>query len=394
MEKNNLLQRYLRLIEIARDLASTLDIDSLLNRIVMVATELSVAETASIMLCDESNQQLYFQTTSNPAHNALLRGKVVPIDGSLAGWVVMHRQPVNVSDASEDQRHYLGIDQAINYQTRSLIGVPLITKSKMIGVLEVVNKREGEFTDEDMEVLTALGAHAAVAIENTRLFQQSDLIADLIHELRTPLASLSAAAFLMQRVEMSTNQRNELAQILSSETQRLNELTSAFLDLARLESGRVVFKMEFFALQPLLEESADVMKGKVIENRINLKIQPPEPMPLIQADREKIKQVLLNLISNSIKYNHPDGHVDISAQCDEQWAILRVADDGIGIPPEALPFLFTKFYRVAGTESMVGGSGLGLSICKRIIESHHGQIKAFSQPGKGSTFTVYLPLHQ
>jgi signal transduction histidine kinase len=393
MPVTQLFQRYLRLIEIARDLASTLDIDSLLARIVAVATELSKAEAASILLYDETSQQLYFKTATNIDQNASMRGMSVPVEGSLAGWVIKHRLPVNVHDVSKDQRHFEGIDQAIQFFTSSLVGIPLISKNNVIGVLEVVNKLEGDFTTEDIEVLTALGAQAAIAIENTRLFQQSDLIAELVHELRTPLASLAAVAFLMQRPEMGTAQRTELAHTLYAETQRLNELTSAFLDLARLESGRASYNMELFNIQPLLEEVVEIMSSKAQENRISLSISLMSDRCPIQADRDKLKQVLLNLISNGIKYNHSGGSITLSASKEEKMIAIAVSDTGIGIPPEALPYLFQKFYLVKCVEAVASGSGLGLLICKRVIESHHGYIEVASQKNQGSTFTVHLPLH-
>ena len=394
MSPSDLLHRYLRLTEIARDLTSTINIDVLLSRIVAVAAEISLAEEGTILLYDETCQQLFFQTATNISQRPEMQGMAVPIEGSLAGWVFSHRQAVNVSDARKDIRHYEGIDQAIQFSTDALVGIPMITKGKVIGVLEAVNKIDGDFNSEDIELLTALAAHAAVAIENARLFHQSDLIAEMVHELRTPLASLSAAAYLLERTQISAVQRTDLAKIIYSETQRLNEMSTAFLDLARLESGRAIFKLELFDVPPLLKEALDIMESRAQESQIKLVIDPHPLLPTIQADRNKLKQVLLNLLSNAIKYNRPEGSVNLAANATDSEITIAVRDTGVGIPPEAMPHLFEKFYRVKCNESEVNGTGLGLSICQRIITSHHGRIEVTSQPGEGSTFTVYLPVKQ
>ncbi len=132
-------------------------------------------------------RELYFQAATNP--DPMMRGMVIPMD-SIAGWIVIHREPVRISDVRKDSRYFKNVAQTLSFQTKSLMGVPLITKEKVVGVLEVLNKSNGDFTETDEDMLTVLGAQAAVAIENTRLFQQSDLIAEFVHELRTPLASL------------------------------------------------------------------------------------------------------------------------------------------------------------------------------------------------------------
>ena len=394
MSPSDLLHRYLRLTEIARDLTSTINIDVLLSRIVAVAAEISLAEEGTILLYDETCQQLFFQTATNISQRPEMQGMAVPIEGSLAGWVFSHRQAVNVSDARKDIRHYEGIDQAIQFSTDALVGIPMITKGKVIGVLEVVNKIDGDFNSEDIELLTALAAHAAVAIESARLFHQSDLIAEMVHELRTPLASLSAAAYLLERTQISAVQRTDLAKIIYSETQRLNEMSTAFLDLARLESGRAIFKLELFDVPPLLKEALDIMESRAQESQIKLAIDPHPLLPTIQADRNKLKQVLLNLLSNAIKYNRPGGSVNLAANATDSEITIAVRDTGVGIPPEAMPHLFEKFYRVKCNESEVSGTGLGLSICQRIIASHHGRIEVTIQSCDGSTFTVYLPVKQ
>src|SRR4030042_6086058 len=181
-----------------------------------------------------------------------MRALIVPLDKSIAGWIVTNRKPARIDEAHKDERHFGEVEQTIGYSTKSLLGIPLITKNKVVGVLEVLNKKRGRFTDPDESMLTVLGATAAVAIENARLFQQSDLIAQFVHELRTPLASLSTAPYLLHRPEMSREQHDQIVKKIHNETLRLNSMASSFLDLARLESGRVQYHKTQFNISDLL----------------------------------------------------------------------------------------------------------------------------------------------
>ncbi len=388
-EDSQRLQDYRRLIEIARDLASTLDLDTLLKRIVHAAADLTGAEAASILLYDESARRLHFQVATN-MDEPTMRGLLVPMD-SIAGWIVLNRKPVCVANVHQDPRYFGLIEETTGFATRSLMGAPLIAKDRVIGVLEVLNKRDGEFHEADEDLLTVLCAQAAVAIENARLFQQSDLITEFVHELRTPLSSINMAAYLLLRPEISLEQREQMVRNIYDETQRLHALASAFLDLARLESGRVQFHVTRFELSPLLEECCRTVQTLAQANDIHLIADLPVDFPAVEADRDKFKQVMLNLLSNAVKYNRPSGKVILTAGLDEQFWNVQVADTGIGIPPEAMSRLFQKFYRVRGSEEVALGTGLGLAICQRIVSGHGGRIEVYSQPGQGTTFTVYMP---
>jgi len=319
---------------------------------------------------------------------------LIPLEKSIAGWIVTNRQSVRIDDAHNDSRHFSEVEQSIGYETRSLLGIPLVTKNKVVGVLEVVNKKRGKFTDPDESMLTVLGAQAAVAIENARLFQQSDLIQEFVHELRTPLASLSTATYLLLRPEMSREQRDQIVNNIHNETLRLNSLASSFLDLARLESGRVQFRKTRFSAADLMYEVRDVMMTKAQETNIQIRVDVPNDMPLMEADRDKIKQVLLNLISNAIKYNRPNGSVIVTGNFTDTELSMTVQDTGIGIPEESIPHLFEKFYRVGEHEGKATGTGLGLSICKQIIQGHNGRIEVKSKIGVGTSFGVHIPRMQ
>ncbi len=391
LDQTTLLERYQRLAEISRDLASTLDLNALLDRIVHAAADLSDAEAASILLYDGNKQELYFESATNLAE-PIMRGLVVPVEGSIAGWIVYHRKPLIISDTQKDPRHFGNIAKLTNVTTNSMLAVPLIAKDKVVGVLEAINKRHDQFNGEDQDVLMALSAQAAVAIENARLFHQSDLIAEMVHELRTPLASLNTATHLLTREDVPLENRRRISDLIYTETKRLTDMTSAFLDLARLESGRTRFNPKEIDAHILLEECIGVMRDKANESNLTLELNLPDDLPPLKVDRDKIKQVLINLLSNAIKYNRSGGRISVSARVEQSAMVFSVSDTGYGIKPEDLAHLFEKFYRVRSTENIARGTGLGLAISKRIIEVHGGNIHVESEVGVGTSFHVYLPL--
>ena len=385
-----LFEKYQLLVEITCELSSTHNLDELLKRIVHAAADLSGVEAASILLYDENRNQLHFQSSTN-LDTPLMRGLIVPVEGSLAGEIVRTRKPLIVNNTDDDPRHFDLVGKVAKFDTRSLLGVPMITKQKVVGVLEAVNKLEGNFTEEDLAILNALGSQAGVAIQNVQLYQQSDLISEMVHELRTPLQSLSTAAHLIARPDISDKQQQKIIETIQSETNRLTNMTSTFLDVALLESGRHQFKIKKIEIGELLEEVAELTRSSMEDKGIRLEMKIETPMPRVYGDTDKLKQVIFNLLSNATKYNQPGGINTINAYSTDTEVIFSVRDTGIGIERQHLPSLFTKFYRVPGADRWAKGTGLGLSISKKIVDAHGGTISVDSEAGKGTLFTVKLP---
>ena len=383
-----------RLIELSRSLNSTLSLRPLLHQIVMAAQELTETEACSIMLLDRKSGQLYFEEATNLPG---LRSIVVPMEGSVAGWVVQTGEHVVVADARQDPRFYRKADEQSTFVTRSILAVPLRTRGNVIGVLEAVNKIDGgaAFTEEDVELLTVLGDQAAVAVQNALLFQQSDLIAEIVHEMRTPLTSIIAYAELIQRPEATSPQRSQFADIIRREAGRINEITKNFLDLARLESGRASLARDPVCLSTVAHMAVNVVRPQADARQIGLAVDVPTTLPSVIGDAQRLHQALLNLLSNAIKYCRPGDSVTVAAKCEDGNCLtVSVADTGPGIPAEALPHLFERFYRVPGSEGRVTGTGLGLSITRQIVEGHGGEIHAASEEGQGATFTFTLPVEK
>jgi signal transduction histidine kinase len=387
---NALVTRYDRLLEMTSELVSTLELSTLLQMIVDAAKELTDSQAAALLLYNTQRNQLYFEAATVPLRSDDTLIAIPPVN-SVAGWIFTRREPLLVSDAPEDSQFFREIDLITSFHTESILGVPLRTKEKTIGVIEAVNKLEGTFTEQDIHVLNALAAQAAIAIENTRLFKQSDIVAEMVHELRTPLSALSAAVHLLQRPELEQEQRSRIRQTIINEVQRLDELTTNFLELSRLESGRIRFEREPVLLEGLVRECIEIMRlqadsvGVLLETDIDRTLSP------LMGDRNQLNRLLMNLITNGIKYNHKGGWVRISVQRKDDDALLIVSDNGKGISAENIPNLFKRFYRVPDQEGLISGTGLGLAIAKRIVENHNVTIEVDRVEGEGTTFKVVLP---
>ncbi len=387
-------QRFASLLKISTILSSTLNLPRLLDVILDATNRLTSSEAASILLIDQQTGSLFFEATSNIPRERMKRIQV-PIEGSVAGWVVQHGQPKIIQEVKSDKRFTVSaqIDSATEFSTRSLLAVPMKAKGKVIGVVEALNKKGGQsFVDEDVVTLTALAGQAAVAVENARLFQQSDLIAEMVHELRTPLMALMAMSELLSRPELPAGQRAEFAHTIQAETQRLTAMTSSFLELARLESGRVHIRQEPVDLEEAIQETVAVQRQQAAERGIAIHCEVAASLPVVVGDRDRIKQVLHNLISNAIKYNRPDGEVVISVVPSDEGVQVCVRDTGRGISPDAVRQLFTRFYRVPDEEGYTTGTGLGLSICQQIVQGHGGRMWVESELGVGSCFCFALSL--
>ena len=385
-----LVERYENLLRRLSDLASTLDHEVLVRRITETARQVTECEAASLLLYDPSTKCLYFEAATNQLESGL--GKTaVPTDHSIAGWIFSHGKPLLVPNALEDPRFYREVDAITRFQTRSILGVPLKATNGCIGVIEAVNKIDGQFDQTDLHLLEMLAAHAGRALENQRLFEQSDLVAEMVHELRTPLTALTAAANLLQRPDLPAHQRESLARTIFQEVQRLNAMATDFLDFARLSSGRTRFRREPVHLGGLVEECLELVRPQAEAQQLTLQVELDPSVAPVPGDRNRLKQVILNLLSNAMKYNRPGGTISIRLTPQGDQVALAFSDTGRGIPADSLPHIFDHFYRVPSEEGETAGSGLGLAIVKRIVESHGGKVSVESQEGQGSTFTVWLP---
>jgi PAS domain S-box-containing protein len=220
---------------------------------------------------------------------------------------------------------------------------------------------------------------------------KDELVSTVSHELRTPLTSLRGFAELMLKRTFPPEKQREFLRVIHSESMRLTELINDFLDLQRIEAGRQVYNFASIALEAIIRDILLVFNLDDAKHQLRLDIPPW--LPAVQVDPARIQQVIANLLSNAIKFSPQGGTVTIGAGLEGDTVKVWVSDQGIGIPPEALPSLFKKFFRVDNRDTRsIGGTGLGLALVKEIIKAHGGRVWVESTAGKGSCFFFTLPL--
>jgi signal transduction histidine kinase len=224
---------------------------------------------------------------------------------------------------------------------------------------------------------------------------KSQLLSTVSHELRTPLASIKgfATTLLRQDVSWDDGTRREFLAIIDQESDRLSELIGNLLDMARVEAGTLRVEPEPTNLRPIVEETVGTFRLMTSQHQFQIKMS--RRLPKIMADPRRVRQVLRNLVENAVKYSPAGGPIVVTVEAHPDAVQIGVTDRGIGIQPEYLDRVFDRFYQVdSASTRKVGGSGLGLSICKAIVEAHKGRIWVESQVGMGSSFYFTLPLAQ
>ncbi len=385
---NERITRLEQLLDISRHLNATLDMRALLVRIVQAARSLTDADGASILLVETENT-LRFAAFCGP-QTTTLKSVVVPVEKSLAGWVLREREPAVVEDAETDPRMCVIEPDS---EIRSIVAVPMHFGDECIGVLEsLTHEKPHHFTPQDVETLTILAGNAAVAVQNVRLFQQSDWITEIVHEIRTPLTAIMSYTDLLNHPQIDAETKAGFIEVIQRETERVHTLVNQFLELARLESGRMTFSRTPFTLDEPILNAAQTIRARAKKRGMEISIDLPDTLPEVVGDAGRIEQVLLNLLSNAVKYAAPNTTIKVRSFRNEETVHVSVTDRGPGISPEHLSRLFQKFSRLPGNEEQATGSGLGLHISRQIIEAHGGELWAESEPGVGSTFTFTLPL--
>jgi signal transduction histidine kinase len=362
--------RLRRILEISQLLTSTFDLEEVLALILSAATELTDTEAASILLLSAA-------------------------------------KPMVIQDVRSDPRHFGGVDKQIDFESRSLLGVPLLVRDRPIGVLEALNKREDDvFSEEDGQVLMTLAAQAAVAIENARLVTalqkayaqlnevdqiKSNFIGIASHELRTPLGLILGYAAMLK--DDANPETAEQLNVVLQSALRLRGLIDDMVNLEHVAEGQTRLQLEEFVLQDALREAVQAVHDLYTTKEQTLKLDLPAAPIRLKADREKIMLVINNLLTNAIKFTPALGRVSISIEMMGHEVQVHVADTGIGIPADEVERVFERFYQVEPHLTRThGGLGLGLAIAKGMIDLHGGRIWCESVVELGSRFSFALPI--
>ncbi len=293
-------------------------------------------------------------------------------------------------------------------QVLSALGVPLFTLGARIGALVLLNLQQpGGFTDNDLIFLGRVADLLSLSIENSRLREElrgtealgeanrlkAELISTLAHEMRTPLTSIKgySTALLMEDVAFEPTTQREFLQFIDEECDTLQNLIHDILESSIIDAGLLKLELQPVLLPRLVQGVIDDMARRAEGCRFVVDL--PDRLPVVEADPERITQVLRNLLDNAIKYSPGGGLIIVRAEAQPTEVMISVADQGVGIAPEHLHQLFEKFFRAkTGLIRNIVGSGLGLPIAHAIVESHGGRIWAESALGQGSTFYFTLPL--
>jgi signal transduction histidine kinase len=292
---------------------------------------------------------------------------------------------------------------------RAILVVPLLGPERAIGVLVIRRKAPGEFSQSTLELLQTFAAQSVLAIQNARLFQEieeksrelelasrhkSQFLANMSHELRTPLnAILGYSELILDDIYGAVPDKARVAlERVQSNGKHLLSLINDVLDLAKIEAGRLTLSLADYSLSEVVASVAASMEGMAAEKQLALKLDVAPDLPVGRGDEQRVTQVLLNLVSNAIKFTDA-GEVEIRACLSNGAFRVSVSDTGPGISAEDQAKLFQDFQQADSSSTRKkGGTGLGLAISKRFIDLHGGRIWVESAPGQGSTFSFELPV--
>ncbi len=376
---------------VERDLSQAKDATQLLDVALSRATELSGAEAAAALLLDEETSELYFKSALGGAGAALLSTRV-PISAGIAGQVAQDGIARIVHDAEKESAVARELATRYGYHSHSLCAAPIQSEGRILGVLELLNKRDGDFGEDDIKLLTMLGGQAGRALrlardraarerdERLRLLGQT--IASVLHDLRSPLAVVQSYAELMVD-EADPRQRREYSEAVARQVLGIDQMTHEVLAYLRGESSFLPTQVH---LDRFLADLREMLLHELTPRHIELRVEQ-RTQCRIRIDQSKVKRAVVNLARNAAEAMPNGGTFTIAAWKDGERIVLSFADTGAGIPDQIRDKLFEPFV----TQGKRDGTGLGLAIVKQVIEAHGGEVHFESTPGKGTTFTLSLP---
>ncbi len=402
---------------ITQALSSQLDMDRLIQLVGDQVRDLFHAPIAYVSLLDRSTMMLNFPYTYGEDSQSM------PFGEGLTSQIVRTGQPLLINEDVDGSSARMGVSR-VGRQAASYLGVPIPAGGETIGVISVqTTEQEGRFTEADQRLLSTVASAVGVAIYNARLFEdarqaraaaeqadaaKSSFLSTVSHELRTPLTSVLGFAKIIRRrleerifplvpeedrkIQQTKRQVTDNLNVVVSEGERLTKLIDDVLDLAKIEAGKLTWNMETVSAAEVIERAVAATASLFGARKLTL-VQNVEPgLPTVTGDRDRLIQVVINLISNAVKFTD-SGSITCAAGLRNGEIVVSVTDSGIGIAPDDQAKVFEKFKQVGDTlTDRPKGTGLGLPICKEIVEYHGGRIWVESEIGKGSTFSFTLPV--
>jgi signal transduction histidine kinase len=361
--------------QIDRELNKSLDLEQILETTLSWALRATAAETGALSVLDADDR---------------MRMVIAPRNGLT---------PV-VAEGEEMKQAMDSTEPAILMEDRIL--APIRLDGRAIGLLDVQGKGKPRFDQEHAHFASRLADHAAIAIENARLYERirganrakSEFVSFVTHELRTPLTSIRGYASLLgnERVGSLSPRQKEFAQAIHRNVDRMKVLISDLQDIAKIEAGQLRLEKKAVSLTDALREAFQTARDEIGDRSHSVRSDIPDDLPAVLADPTYLTQILVNLLSNACKYTPESGDIRVRARSADGTVRCTVMDNGIGISPEDQAQLFTKFFRSESPAVReMPGTGLGLSIVKKLVEMHGGETKVESQLGRGTAVTFTVP---
>ena len=395
---------------------STTDINDIFNRLLDNLQEILGYDAAVSIFKNDNNFQLMACHGYSEEINLsidLKENKYIEIIKKL----IEHGTPYYIEDLKKSEYlKYRAEFQLILYHMRSLLIMPIIYKEKIYGVVIMLNHKKSAYNEIKRDNAFSFVSQVAIAIENAMLFQQlkdmdklkTEFLSTVSHELRTPLTSIIGFAEMVKRKfegaiveELDlASKKNQSAvvkirrniNIILSEGERLSSLINDLLDISRMEAGKDSLNMREFDIEEIITQVITLTNPIIRDKSLQVIQSIREPLPKIMADKDKLMQVIINLISNAIKFTE-EGCIVCTARRVQENIIVSISDTGIGIKEEDKKYIFEKFSQVGDTlTNKPRGTGLGLAICKYIIEEHGGEIWVESEIEKGTDFSFSIPI--
>jgi signal transduction histidine kinase/ActR/RegA family two-component response regulator len=397
------------LSDVGQVVSSSLDLDEVLSTIVMNAVRLTDTDGGSIMEYDEVADAFSVRSAygSSPELLERLRSIVIERRSTLVGRATLDRRPLEVPDLAATRRDP-HLQVLYDDGWRSVLAVPMTRQDQMVGALVIRRRTTGSFSDDTRDILQTFASQSALAIVNARLFgelatktseleiasqHKSEFLASMSHELRTPLnAVIGFSEVLLDELfgEVNERQREYLRDIWTS-GRHLLELLNEVLDLSKVEAGHMEMEYTRFPVADALGYALSLMRERAANHQVGLHLEVADDVDLVEADELRFKQVLVNLLTNAVKFTPDGGNVWVAARLDGPDLVVTVADDGIGIPAQDRERIFESFQQGGRGAPKEEGTGLGLTLCRRIVELLGGRMWLDSEVGVGSTFGFSVP---
>ena len=407
------------LLEVIKGMSAETDFDRLLQLIMEETTRAMEADRSTLFLVDRERGELWSRVAQGLQGKKEIRFK---LQLGIAGHVATTGEMLNIPEAYDDPRFNQAVDRQTGYRTKTVLCMPVRAKAgAIVGVLQVLNKRAGVFTTADEEMLDALSAQAAIALENAELYEdlrnayaelkqldamKGNFLATISHELRTPLSPIIGYVEMLlsgRPGPLTDRQRSHLT-VVNQAVLRLHGLIEDLLAFMQMDQGELIIRPRPSPLAPLLKERARVMTPRAKEKGLTVKTRVPADLPDVLMDSRQITRAVLLMLDNAVKFTPKGGRIALSVKAHvarkdappgwkHGYVEVSLSDTGIGIPADKLSHIFDRFYQVDASPTRThGGTGLGLALVRRIMEGHGTAVTVESTPQVGSTFRFRLPI--